>query len=1176
MIRLIYAVTIVVILATGVPYSSAQPPPATPNSQPALDEAEQLSELVVKLYGEGKFQEAVAPAERGLALREKALGPTHPDVAISLNNLALLYHAQGAYGKAEPLYVRALAILEKALGPMHPGVASSLNNLAEFYRAQGAYGKAEPLYLRALDVYEKALGPTHPKVATSLNNLAALYQTQGAYGKAELLYARALDIAEKALGLTHPELAKILSNLAVFYQAQGAYGKAEPLYVRALDILEKALGPTHPAVATSLNNFAALYWAQGAYGKAEPLLLRALDVYEKALGPTHPLVATSLNNLAELYWAQGAYGKVEPLFVRALAINEKALGPTHSDVATNLNNLAKLYSAQGAYGKAEPLYVRALAINEKALGPTHATVAISLNNLAELYRTQSAYGKSEPLYVRAVTINEKALGPTHPQVAISLNNLALLYSAQGAYGKAEPLYGRALDIREKLLGPTHPDVANSLNSLAWLYSAQGAYGKAEPLCIRALDIREKLLGPTHPDVANSLNNLALLYSAQGAYGKAEPLYIRALAINEKALGPTHPDVAVSLNNLAWLYSAQGAYGKAEPLYVGALDVLERALGSTHPDVATILNNLALLYQTQDAYGKAEPLVARAADIQEQQLRTELPRLSELRKRALMALLQGVTDWLISLQADAMPSSTPALELAFTTVLRRKGRILDSLLDSETRLRTHLTPGLRDQLDQLSHARTDLIKHLYAPAGPRGDVDLTAVATTRARIDDLESKLSAASAEFRAETEPVTMAKIQAALPRGAALVEFVRYQRFDPRQAQQPWQEERYVAYLVLPRGPPQWVALGAAVPIDAEIDAVLAAMNRKAATETAKAALGRLDALVFAPIRARLPGVSHVILAPDGKLNLVSFEALVDPQGHYALENYLVSYVTMGRDLLRLAATQPPRSPAVIVASPDYDPSPPARPGAVSFAPLDGAAGEAMDLRRYFPTSLLGEDAKKSALAALTGPAMLHIATHGFYARDPGPSSTHAASPLPTPRALPALAPLAERDPLRGMFVDLGASLRRPPLADDPADALDRAGLAMAGANQGPGGIVTAREIAGFDWWGTQLVVLSACETGVGAVPSGDGVYGLRRALVLAGAASQVVSLWSVSDASTRALMRDYYGELARGTGRAEALRRAQLRQLRQPRYEHPYYWAAFIPAGDWRPLDRHTMHRP
>jgi CHAT domain-containing protein len=158
-------------------------------------------------------------------------------------------------------------------------------------------------------------------------------------------------------------------------------------------------------------------------------------------------------------------------------------------------------------------------------------------------------------------------------------------------------------------------------------------------------------------------------------------------------------------------------------------------------------------------------------------------------------------------------------------------------------------------------------------------------------------------------------------------------------------------------------------------------------------------------------------------------------------------------------------------------------------------------------------------------------------------------------------------------MFADLTSDRLPPPRPDEPADGLDRAGLALAGANLGPGGIVTAREIAGFDWWGTQLVVLSACETGIGAMTSGDGVHGLRRALVLAGAASQVVSLWAVDDESTRALMRHYYAELAAGTARAEALRRAKLRLLHRADYTHPHAWAAFIPVGDWRPIDQSTL---
>jgi len=1077
MTRSLRSLIVMVILVGGTLRSYAQSPSTTPSSQAALDEATQLGKLVAKLYGEGKYREAVAPAERALALREKALGATHPDVATSLNNLAFLYQAQGAYAKAEPLYVRAL------------------------------------------DIFVKALGPTHPDVATSLNNLAGLYQAQGAYAKAESLYARALDLREKALGSQHPDVAQSLNNLAALYRAQGAYAKAEPLFTRALDLREKALGSQHPDVATSLNNLAGLYRAQGAYAKAEPLYARALDIYEKTLGPHHPLVAASLNNLALLYRDQDAYAKAEPLYARALDIREKALGPNHPDVATSLNNLALLYRAQGADAQAEPLLARALAIHEKALGPTHPLVATSLNNLAELYRAQGAYAQAEPLLARALDIREKALGPNHPVVATSLNNLAELYQDLGAYAKAEPLLARALDIQEKSLGPNHPDVANSLNNLAGLYWAQGAYAKAEPLYARALDIREKALGSKHSEVAQSLSNLAVLYQAQGAYAKAEPLHARALDISEKALGPHHPDVAQSLNNLA------------------------------------------VLYWAQRAYAHAEPLLARAADIEEQQLRTELERLSEPRKRALMALLQGETESRVSFHADVVPSSETALELALTTVLRRKGRIVDSLADSQTRLRAHLTPALQQQLDQLSHVRSELVDQLYAPAGPPtgAAAHRDAIKALRTRMDELEAALSAASDEFRTQVAPVTVAAVQAEIPADAALVEFVRYQRFDPRQPQV-WQEERYVAYLLTRQGPPRWVALGEAQPIDAVVDAVLAAMDRRIAATTTRAALRRLDAQLLAPIRAQLSGIAHLIVAPDGKLNLVPFEALIDPQGRYALDSYLVSYVSSGRDLLRLALPQRPRSSAVLIAGPDYGPvSRLPGPDQLTFPRLAGAAAEAIELQRYFSTAAVTDKkATKAALAMLTRPAMLHVATHGFYGWRAGLAG--AATRGPATRG-PWL------DALRG---HIGAL---PPPTHDLSDGLDQAGLAMADANRGSAGIVTAREIAGFDWLGTQLVVLSACQTGTGAVASGDGVYGLRRALVLAGAASQVVSLWSVADASTPALMRDYYAALRRGTGRAEALRQAKRHLLQQPGYAHPFYWAAFIPAGDWRPLDATTF---
>ena len=1122
MTRSVFAM-IVTMLTCVAQVTDAQPHRTTPSSQTALAEAAQLDKRVTRLLGEGRWREALRPAERSLALRESALGAMDPAVAMSLNNLAGVYSAEGVSAKAEPLLVRALAIREQTFGPMQLDVALTLDDLGEVYRVQGAYSKAEPLLIRALDIRERMSGPMSPAVATSLNNLAALYHTKGDYGKAEPLYLRSLNIREKVLGPMHRDLAVILNDLGVFYKQQGAYDKAERLYIRALSMREKVLGPMHPDVALSLDNLASLYRAQAAYRKAEPLRVRALRIREQILGPMHPDVAQSLNNLAMLYSDQAAYGTAEPLLKRALDINEKALGPAHPEVATNLDNLAGLYKDQGAYEKAERLRVRALEIREKMLGAAHPDVAISLSNLAAVYQDQGAYDKAEPLYARALEILEKARGANHPDVAKGLNNLAGVYKDQGAYDKAEPLYARALDIEEKALGAAHPLVAASLNNLASLYQSQGAMAEAEPLLVRALDIEDKALGPAHPMVAKILDNLASSYRAQGAYAKAEPVLLRALNIDEKALGVTHPSVALILNNLASLYLAQGAYAKAEPL------------------------------------------VARAADIQEDQLRRELAPLSTFRKHALMQLLQTDTDGVVSMQADAMPDSSEALELALTTVLRRKGRVLDSLADNHVRLLTHLEPTLRNKYQQFTDANTRLSMLLLAPFDPRKAANRAiGISDLRAHIDDLEGTLNAASAEFRAASEVVTPAKIQAALPPGTALVEFVSYRHVDPRKPRSGL-EPRYVAYLLPWRGPPQWVSLGDAASIDAGIAAVLAAMRSDTSADAARIALRHLDTLVLAPIRGRLTDITQVILSPDGNLNLVPFEALIDAQGRYAMENWLVSYVGSGRDLLQMAARRAPRSPATIVAAPDYGPPrSPTCEGRDSFCPLAGAVAEAAELRAYLPGARMvtGKQATKSFLAATVGPAVLHIATHGFFMRDGAPAS-------PAATALTSFA-------TRGLYVE-GAGFSSfavpKPGFDDSMNALDRAGLALARANTHPDGIVTARELAGYDWWGTQLVVLSACETGVGAVASGEGVYGMRRALVLAGAEAHVVSLWNVDDASTQQLMRDFYNELARGTGRAEALRRAKLRLLRQPTFAHPYYWAAFVVVGDWTPLQAHVI---
>jgi CHAT domain-containing protein len=513
----------------------------------------------------------------------------------------------------------------------------------------------------------------------------------------------------------------------------------------------------------------------------------------------------------------------------------------------------------------------------------------------------------------------------------------------------------------------------------------------------------------------------------------------------------------------------------------------------------------------------------------------------------------------------------ACRLALETILRRKGRALDAMAESVADLRRRASPEDRKLLDDLADARSSLSTLTLRGPGREGpDAHRANLAALQDRVNALEGQIGRRSAEFRARFSPVTVGAVQSALPADAALVEFATYRPFDPKApASTMYGPRRYVAYVLTRDGAPSWVDLGESTPVDAAVDRLRQALRDPKRTEVKEQAR-ELDAMVFEPVRALIGARTHVLVSPDGQLNLVPFATLVDDGGRYLLERYRITYLTSGRDLIRLKERADARQPAVVVANPDFDDlgladEPTAAPGdatrgadddrlvefdKLTFARLPATASEGQVLGRMLrgATVLTAAKATESAMKELHGPRVLHLATHGFFLANLqiGESGTRSGA---TGSGVAAAAERVENPLLRSGLALAGANLRLSGAEDD--------------------GILTALELAGLDLWGTKLAVLSACETGVGEVRNGDGVYGLRRALVLGGAESQVMSLWKVPDRATRELMEAYYGGLLRGEGRGEALRRVQLRMLRQPATRHPFYWAGFIQSGAWSPLD-------
>jgi tetratricopeptide (TPR) repeat protein len=965
---------------------------------------------------------------------------------------------------------------------------------------QGKYQEAIPIAERALEASKRARGTEQPETADALNNLGFLFNKIGNYAKAEPLLQEALRIRQKVLGPEHPDTASSLNKLALLYQNVHEYANAEPLYQEALRIRQKVLGAEHPGTASSLNNLALLYQDMHEYTKAEPLYQEALRICQKVLRPEHPETATSLNNLATLYWRMGEYAKAEPLYKEALRIRQKVLGPEHPDTASTLNSLAVLYQDMGEYAKAEPLYQAALQIWQKIVGPEHPNAATSLNNLASLYQSMGEYAKAEPLFQEALRIRQKVLGPEHPDTAESLNNLALLYQAMSEYGKAEPLFQEALRILQKILGKEHPNTAISLNNLASLYQAMGEYAKAEPLFQEALQIRQKVLGPEHPETAISLNNLGALYWRMGEYAKAEPLYQEALRIRQKVLGPGHPDTALSLDNLALLEFDLGRIDEATAL----------ARQASAAELAILSKIFSFTSEEQ-----------------------RLAYLDIFHPYSLFPFLKGTE---IDLAAAA---------------LRYKGVVLDSIV--EDRLLAEASQGTEDRklVEQLNLDKSQLGQLLLQPTQRLSTEANQRIEALEGEVEKIESVLAqhVAGLGQARHALAVSLEQVQPTIPNDGALIEYLRYAHYLGKGE---W-EQRYGAIVLFSKGAPLWIPLGKANEIEHLVRRYGILVRGSPQEDELSANLQALCEALWAPIGQALPSqTKRIIISPDGELNFISFATLLTKDKQFLAQTYDVQYVASGRDLLREPKPATAKQ-VVLFANPDFDLASTAMlaksdngPGSKSirvsekreiedwsFESLTGTQKERDELVKKFtgwdwtPTDFTAKEATKEALLKIHSPYILHLATHGFFAKE-DPTASEPESLLNDRQSV-----------IKSKF------FKNP---------MHRSGLALAGAQttieawkreEVPpvenDGILTAEDVSTLDLQGTWLVTLSACDTGSGQARAGEGVMGLRRGFIQAGAQNLLMTLWPISDEVTVQIMSDFY-EAAHNSGNApEALAEVQ-----------------------------------
>jgi CHAT domain-containing protein len=889
--------------------------------------------------------------------------------------------------------------------------------------------------------------------------------------------------------------------------------------------------------------------------------------------------AHKLGTQSDILNEAGKYDDAIKTGTQAIDLAESVLGPDDPIVAAMLYKQAMELRIKGDIAKAELTFQRVLDAYRKAYGEEDPRTALAIAAQGLMCRSRSDEAGAIPFFQKAMEISARVLGPDHPQTTIFLMDLAATHASRGNYEDSVAETKRALTISEKTLGPEDLQTVRLTYNLGDVYLSMNQLDLSQELTEKALALLEKKYGPDHPNLAYPLQNLGIIARRKMQYDLALDYLWRSEKLREKAIGPRNKLTATLLVNIGNVYVSKGDQPQALELFLRALDILETAASPYDDATLKTLNNIVRSYAAMQDMPHAVKFQARVNQMLEKSIALNLAVGSERERIAFVNNISYMTERTISMNVLEAPDDKRAAEGAITAVLQRKGRVLDAVSGSMAALRQHLKPEDQKLLDDLSATTSELSG--LSLGGPKKLLPAeykSKLNSLEQRRDTLEDEISRRSQGYYEPDRAVTLAAVQSAIPSDAALLEFAVYRPYDPKSTaeSEDYGPPHYVAYVITNRGDVRWKDLGLATEMDAAVDAFRQALrdpDRADAYQLSRA----LAAKVLLPLRPLLGGAKHLLISPDGELNLVPFEALTDEQNKFVVESFSISYLTTGRDLLRMQVARKSQSDPLVVANPIFgEPAatliakgdaPKLKSSAaasqrrsvttgadlssVYFAPLPGTAQEARAIQSLFPAAkiLTGAQATKSALKQANAPSILHIATHGFFLQDP-------------PETVPQNG--TTRGPSAAARPEPGAKTQNPLL---------RSGLALSGANLTRGGsedgILTGLEASGLNLWGTKLVTLSACETGVGKVKNGEGVYGLRRAFFLAGTETLVMSLWEVSDRVTDEMMSSYYSGLRQGLGRGEALRQAQLAMLKRKDHQHPFYWASFIQAGEWANLD-------
>jgi CHAT domain-containing protein/tetratricopeptide (TPR) repeat protein len=1140
-------------------------------------------------FTKGDYAGAERIARQRIASLERAGSFDSPELARARDQLIEALLGSGKGGDPSTL-LQAQRNLD-ANGRVHGSdsleVSNSLRRLADVHFQRGEYSMALDFHERGLALRTLIASSDEREVAHSLERLAATQMRMERYDAAQRNLEKAHGIRARRVADDPLPLATTLELIAWLHRYSGNYAAAKKPLEEALTI-RRRLTPGHSALITPIELQGDLLLLEGDIASAASTWHEALALAERTVGREHPIISTIERRLA--YSADAVGNRAEARFrlERALLIAERTRSECDPELISLIDYSAGSLIFDGEYVEARRRFVRTLSLTEQCFGPTNSNTATVVFNLASLAAQMGDLSEADRLYRRAIQA-WSALGPAHPYVAKGLDALAEVLETSGDLPGARDLLERALAIRRKIR-PDHPDVAWTLTNIARVVAASGDVPLALRQLTEAAEIYQRSGAATEPDhLARTITEQGEIEARRGNYLTARNDFTAALTIRERLFGAEHPLTAESRLRVA---AADFALARYDDALNGARQARRSGLDHVKFTVRYLPERRALAYASRTTQGLGLEL----------SLVTTAP--AAVRSEFLDAVIRSRSIVLDELGARAHALSDPRPEVAAMQARLNAARQRFANLMLRSLSESGASPDATEILNSTRREREDAEQALAEQS-----------ATFRSQL----ARSDVGVAEVRNSLPPghalVSFVRYDRTvigdLSRGAPLVSMTA--TIVPS----------YIAFVLRSGEPePSFVLLGGADIIDALVtdwrrQMIGSSAGVSAVSGPSQQVLGdQLRRLVWDPLATHISGMNRVFVVPDGTLHLLPIGALPAPDGRYLVERRpVIHYLSAERDAVRppeattgtvgLLAIGGPSfadasSFAALSGSKSHNSARPpdavnsvtsnvvgsqrvfrgTTPGCPSFQSISFDALPASSMEAESIASLWDRIEKPPGshqTRVLTGPfateaafkqlssrrRVLHLATHGFFLGD------ECAPALKGTRAVGGLT--SSKRPIAGLDV----SRRTPDAIENP---LIFSGLALAGANRRTAagldeedGILTAEEVAALDLDGVEWAVLSACDTGLGTVAAGEGVLGLRRAFQVAGVRTVIMSLWSVEDRAARQWMEALYrARLVDRLDTADSVRYASLTVLRERRAQgqstHPFFWAAFVAAGDWR----------